>query len=64
LDEGCSNSYEYHKEIYNPYLPNLCVFVRDSRANNFDTYSQPRDLNIHYIIQRGATVDILTVLVR
>jgi hypothetical protein len=45
------------------YLPNLCVFVGDSRANNFDTYSQPQDLNIHYIndiIQRGATVDILT----
>jgi hypothetical protein len=32
------------------------VFVGDSRANNFDTYSQPQDLNIHYIIQRGATV--------
>ena len=44
------------------YLPNLCVFVGDSRANNFDTYSQPQDLNIHYIIQRGATVDILTDL--
>ena len=44
------------------YLPNLCVFVGDSRANNFDTYSQPLDLNIHYIIQRGATVDILTDL--
>ena len=42
------------------YLPNLCVFVGNSRANNFDTYSQPQDLNIHYIIQRGATVDILT----
>jgi hypothetical protein len=36
------------------------VLVGDSRANNFDTYSQPQDLNIHYIIQRGATVDILT----
>jgi hypothetical protein len=44
------------------YLPNLSVFVEDSRANNFDTYSQPQDLNIHYIIQRGATVDILTDL--
>jgi hypothetical protein len=44
------------------YLPNLCVFVGDSRANNFDTYSQSQDLNIHYIIQRGATVDILTDL--
>ena len=32
-------------------------------ANNFGTYSQPQDLNIHYIIQRGgATVDILTDL--
>jgi hypothetical protein len=38
------------------------VFVGNSRANNFDTYSQPQDLNIHYIIQRGATVDILTDL--
>ena len=44
------------------YLPNLCVFAGDNRANNFDTYSQPQDLNIHYIIQRGATVDILTDL--
>ena len=44
------------------YLPNLCVFVGDSRTNNFDTYSQPQDLNIHYIFQRGATVDILTDL--
>jgi hypothetical protein len=44
------------------YLLNLCVFVGDSRANNIDTYSQPLDLNIHYIIQRGATVDILTDL--
>jgi hypothetical protein len=38
------------------------VFVGDSRTNNFDTYSQPQDLNIHYIFQRGATVDILTDL--
>ena len=44
------------------YLPNLRVFVGDSRANNFDTYSQPQDLNIHYIIQREATVNILTDL--
>ena len=42
------------------YLPNLCVFVGDSRANNFDTYSQPQGLNIHYIIQRVDIVDILT----
>jgi hypothetical protein len=38
------------------------VLVGDSRVNDFDTYSQPQDLNIHYIIQRGATVDILTYL--
>lgn len=44
------------------YLPNLCVFVGESRANNVDAYSQPQDLNIHYIIQREATVDILTDL--
>ena len=44
------------------YLPNLCVFVGDSRANNFDTYSQPQGLNIHYIIQRVDIVDILTDL--
>ena len=40
----------------------IMVRVRVSRANNCDTYSQSQDLNIHYIIQRGATVDILTDL--
>lgn len=38
----------------------LCVLVADSRANNFDKYKQPHDLNIHYIIQRGATIEQLT----
>jgi hypothetical protein len=38
------------------------VFVGDSRANNFDTCSQPQNLNIHYISQRGDTIDILTDL--
>ena len=51
-----------HPQAYIVYTCNLCVLVGDNRANNFDTYSQPQDLNIHYIIQRGATVDILTDL--
>ena len=57
-DEMCLRN---HSEM-SSYLPNLCVLVGDSRVNDFDTYSQPQDLNIHYIIQRGATVDILTYL--
>lgn len=35
------------------------VVVGDSRIHNFDAYTQPRDLNILYIIQRGANVDQL-----
>lgn len=42
----------------------FCLFVSDSRGNNFDRYTQPRDLNIHYVIQRGATIEKLTFLSR
>ena len=37
----------------------LCLFVADSRANNFNLYQQPPNLNLYYVIQRGATIDQL-----
>lgn len=39
--------------------PPVFVFVCDSRGNNFDKYTQPDDLNIHYIIRRGYDVNSL-----
>ena len=40
-------------------MSHLCIFVADSRGNNFDKYKQPQDLQLHYIIQRGATISSL-----
>ena len=41
-------------------MNHLCIFVADSRGNNFEKYKQPQDLEVQYIIQRGATISVLT----
>ena len=32
------------------------MFACDSRGNNFDQYSQCKDFNIHYTINRGSEI--------